>query len=107
MAEKRTDQNADQLRGGTGGEGTVPPAQDAGPGTHNAAPPRAGNPGSRGTRTDSRDDPESAFEGSRHRSQADIKQRARDEADADTQPRTPHGASEPRHHQIHPAEDDG
>ena len=78
MAEKLTDQNA-----------TQPTDRDELKG---------------GTRTDDRDDAEVAFEGSRQRSPSDAKQRARDAADAPTQPRTPHGAGEPRHHQIHPTE---
>jgi hypothetical protein len=57
-----------------------------------------------GTRNDARDDTEDIFEGSRKRSQSDAKQRARDAADVPTEPRTPHGAGEPRHHQIEPTE---
>ncbi len=126
MAENKvTDRNAtkanadDPLRGGTqgGGSGALPHVGSVSGGTNSISPTGesqtdrgpAGSPAGRpeerhGTYTDSRLDAEDAFEGSRHASEAVAKQRGRDAADADTAPRTPHGAGEPRHHQIHPTE---
>jgi hypothetical protein len=117
-----TPQNADEnnpLRGGTqtggqpaplqvggtsGGTNSVSPTgasqNDLGP----AAPPSGPTPERRGIRTGARDDAEAIFDTSRHQSESTAKQFARDEADADTQPGTPHRASEPRHHQIVPTE---
>lgn len=113
--DKTIDHNAtpvdenDPLRGGTqggragdnvrvgslpGGTNTVSPA---GSGEYIDRP----HPGGGGNRTGDREEPESAFEGTRKVSAAEAKQWARDEADADTAPRTPHGAGEPRDHAIH------
>jgi hypothetical protein len=119
MAEKRTDPGEDQLRGGTpggdgarhvrvdppsGGTNSLSPTGASQPEQEPAAPPGGAPPRSGGTRNDAQTDPEDIFEGTRKRSQSDAKQRARDAADAPTQPRTPHGAGEPRHHQIEPTE---
>jgi hypothetical protein len=111
MAEKRTNTDGDdQLKGGTQGGGGArnvqvdPPAGVSQPDQGPASPPGGAPPQSGGTRNDAQTDPEDIFEGSRKRSQSEAKQRARDEADAPTQPRTPHGAGEPRHHQIEPTE---
>lgn len=102
----------DPLRGGTQVTPGGGPVNVGGePGGTNAVSPAGQSmgeqpklPQTRGTRTDSRSDPESAFEGTRHQSQGVAKQFARDEADVDTEPRSPNGAGEPRFHQIHPTE---
>jgi len=116
MAKKSRDANAtppndaDPLRGGTQGGGpmNIPGSQ---PGGTNAIGPAGashidGGPpntatASGGTRNDVREDAADLFEGSRHISQSEAKQLARDDANVDTAARSPHGAGEPRYHQIH------
>ncbi|MFO0847543.1 MAG: hypothetical protein U0871_03125 [Gemmataceae bacterium] len=103
---------ADQLRGGTEGGGVAMPTRPIDHGGTNSITPAGtshdtGSSGGagRGTRTDTRDDPEEILgDNSRHRSPSEAKQYARDEADVGTQPGTPHVSSPPRHHQIHPTE---
>jgi hypothetical protein len=102
---KKADGN-DALRGGTEG-GAPPHVAVGGPtgGTNSISPvgqvqsDRDTSGG--GTRTGSREDAEDLFEGSRKPSESEAKQHGRDEADAPTAARSPHGAGEPRYHQIH------
>lgn len=112
---KLTDHNAtpvddkDALRGGTQGGRPDPIAQVGSmPGGTNAISPAGSSEfvdkpahAGDGTRTDSREDSEELFEGTRKPSHAEAKQRARDDANVDTAARTPHGAGEPRAHAIH------
>jgi len=53
---------------------------------------------SRGTRTESRNEPEELFEGSRKPSHAVAKQKVRDDADVDTTPGLPPPPGNPRQH---------
>lgn len=121
MAETRTNTpnpgDEDRLTGGiqgggpqqvqvdppSGGTNSISPTGASQPDQEGTAPDQAPRR-SGGTRNDARDDAEDIFEGSRKRSESDAKQRARDEADAPTQPRSPHGAGEPRYHEIEPTE---
>jgi len=112
-SKKQTDQNAtphpaegDMLQGGTQGGGKSSVQVGGVPGGTNSISPAGPVQSDRdydtgGTRTDSREDAEELFEGSRKPSESEAKQHARDAADAPTAARSPHGAGEPRHHQIH------
>ncbi|MDB5312634.1 MAG: hypothetical protein JWO38_6836 [Gemmataceae bacterium] len=102
-ADGRADEEAG-LCGGTGPCDVPPPVQVGGqPGGTNAiAPPGfsvvdPGKPARRshGTRTAAQEDPEAAFEGSRHPPEAVARQVALDEALAETRPGTPDAAGEP------------
>jgi hypothetical protein len=119
MADHVTDRNAtkpndqDQLRGGTQGGGAPPTTVGSQSGGTNsiapaggsqidrgpASPPGGGHPPhAGGTRTESRHEPEELFEGSRKPSHATAKQRARDDADADTTHGLPAAPGNPKQH---------
>jgi len=99
-----TTQETDELRGGTQGGGNAPLANTGTPpGGTNALTATGGShptggavQHSGGTRTESRNEPEELFEGSRKPSHATAKQRARDEADVDTTHGLPAAPGNPR-----------
>jgi hypothetical protein len=117
MSTQVSDHNATQpydangLRGGTQGGKTPVLVPGSQPGGSNAiqangashidnGPPDTETGG--GTRNDVRQDAEDLFEGSRHISPSAAKQFARDDVgDVPTQAQAPHGAGQPRYHQIH------
>jgi hypothetical protein len=86
------------IGGRSGGTNSLSPTGASQPDQGPASPPGGAPPQSGGTRTDSRDEPEELFEGSRKPSHATAKQRARDDADVDTTHGQPPAPGNPKQH---------
>jgi hypothetical protein len=98
MNDNTRDQNPPPVGGPSGGTNSLSPSGASQPDQGSAAPPGGASPRSGGTRTDSRSEPEELFEGSRKPSHAVAKQKARDDADADTTHGLPASPGHPKQH---------